>query len=224
MRRLFHFGLCGLVSAILGIASDAKAGFIDFDDIALAPNTGTIVASNHYAAQGVTIQTILDSGDALVVGSVFTPTVFQNSFVVFNLASSISAPNLAIFNRVVGGVLTFASDEVLFSFATPAPFVSLNSDDAPNENQDVIRLLGLRNVGGGQFEVIAVDDAFDNETTPAGTLLSIDCPGGCDAAVFVQTTEQEGFDNLRFVPEPTTLAILGLGLAGLGITRRRRAA
>lgn len=54
----------------------------------------------------------------------------------------------------------------------------------------------------------------------SGTAKSIDFGG---------TANQTGFDNITFgsdtagtVPEPVTLALLGLGIAGLGVARRRK--
>ena len=179
--------LACLAATVLAFAAvpapAAHAAEIDFDDVSVSPNTATFVSSSHYAPQGVTIQTVLDIGDGLVVGNSFTPVVSRNDFLVANFASSISKPNLALADRVTNGFITFASDEVLFTFASRQSGVSLNSDNAPLENPDVIRLLGLRNLGGGEFEVIAAIDGLDNQTTPAASLLSISCPGGCDAAM-----------------------------------------
>ncbi|PZO20280.1 MAG: hypothetical protein DCF26_03755 [Burkholderiales bacterium] len=64
----------------------------------------------------------------------------------------------------------------------------------------------------------------------AGTFyVNIDLIGGFDKIVFKSTSYAFEFDNIawsatRAVPEPGTIALLGLGLAGLGFARRRRAA
>lgn len=125
--------------------------------------------------------------------------------------------NEAILNVAAGFTTGFS---FFYSSSTTA---SVNVFDGLNATGNLLASLSLRAQG---FDNCTGDPsgAFCNWTPIgvlfAGTAFSIDFGG---------TANQTGFDDITFgtdrpgeVPEPASLALLGLGLAGLGMARRRR--
>jgi len=193
----------GALILSLGVVGSASAVVLDFDALSAGAN-----ASN--AVPGVTITTgnIVDS---VSVGDVITWSETFDGFHVYADASTAwSGDNVAYAQGTQDALLTF--DDL-------AAGLSLLSDRYPNDGNDVIRLIGLKSLGDSGFEVMEVFETTDGFTDGIGNLMSL--TGTYKHVVFQSTTEQEGFDNVRYeaVPEPATLAALGLGLAAL---KRRR--
>ena len=206
MRRV----LTAAFFALAGAAQPASAVLIDFDNLAAGDQNGNVLA-----ASGVTFAT--GTIPNVIVGP-FTFSNFDPRFSIFS-SSAVSLPNIAV---ALGGGL----NDVLMSFSTPITSISVNSDSAPGEGADVIRLIAVAPTGNpNEFQVIAVAEAFDNATTSPGNLLSLAGLPAFSFAIFQTTTEQEGFDNLNFtptrVPEPGTYALLALGMVALSVMRRR---
>jgi hypothetical protein len=129
----------------------------------------------------------------------------------------VSPPNFAV--ATDGGF-----GDVFMSFASPITSLSLLTDDTGGEAADVVRLLALKSLGGGNYEVIAVAVGSDDATTSPANLLEVNVPAGFSFAVFQTTTEQEGFDDLTFtaLPEPGIMALVSVGLATFLARRARR--
>lgn len=203
-----HRVLTAALFALAGAAQPASAVLIDFDNLAAGNQNGNVLA-----ASGVTFAT---GSIPNVIAAPFTFSNVDPRFSIF-ASSAVSQPNIAV---ALGGGL----NDVLMSFSTPITAISVNSDSAPAEIADVIRLIAVAPTGNpNEFQVIAVAEASDNATTSPGNLLSLTGLPPFSFAIFQTTTEQEGFDNLNFttVPEPVSYALLALGLGALGMMRRR---
>ena len=141
-----------------------------------------------------------------------------------NFANEPSADTIMFFLDANNAVLNVAAGfQTGFSFFyTSSTAATVTVYDGLNKTGNVLGTLdlaaqGFDNCGGdptGSFcNWTAVGVAFD------GTAKSIDFGG---------TANQTGFDNITFgsdtpvVPEPSTYALMALGLAGIGFAARRR--
>lgn len=205
-------------SFVIGSAGSVDATTITFDDLPAVTNNAQ--AGNTYDALGIHISTLLSIPDTVdSVGDTFTADPFSDTFWLISNpggAGSVSSPNFAAATN--GGF-----NEVLFSFASPITSLSLQTDDTPAENPDVVRLLALQLIGPNQYEVVAVASGLDNATTSPANFLQV-AGTGFSYAIFQTTTEQEGFDNVEFtaVPEPATLTLVSTSLAGFVYRNRRK--
>ena len=217
--RLLHAFV--VASFTIGSAGNAFATTINFDDQLAVSNN--LQSGSTYDALGIHISTLLSIpntvdtvGETFDISGLLLPS--DTFWLISNPggAGSVSNPNFAAATN--GGL-----NEVLFSFSTPITSLSLQTDNTPGENPEVVRLLALQLIGPNLFQVIAVASGSDDATGFPANFLQV-TGSGFSYAIFQTTTEQEGFDNVTFaaVPEPATLSLLFTGLAGLAYRNRRR--
>lgn len=133
-------------------------------------------------------------------------------------------PSTALFFLTGSAVLNYSAGFTTgfsFWYSTVSFAGIVNVWDGLNATGNLLGTINLAALGAGPGDP---NGAFSNWAIGslgfAGTALSIDFGG---------TVNQVAYDNITFgsenpnpTPEPGTLALLGFGLAGLGVARRRK--
>jgi len=195
--------LIGSLITIFSSVSYAAPTTIDFDTL----GSGVSVGST-YSAQGVTFSnatTIASTVCADNCAGSTSPTVIRSSSDLYNPTQA--SPIIATFDMDVS-------------------FVSLTGIDVGTDGF----ILSVFDIFDN---LIASDTAFGTTTAGVGEFFTLSLSGsGIRKVAFSQENQDAGlgdgmvFDNFTYdtasVPEASSILLLGLGLAGLGFTRRKK--
>jgi hypothetical protein len=225
-KAIQHF----LCAAVLAVSSVAQAGVLDFEGQVDSP---FVFASDHIKVGSYWIESYGGSLNTDLVGAFVDGSDPASCF-------SVSCPTNNASQYYTGlddGYFYFGmNDDSLFrlgslrasfigngqaSFPAVAGMLVLQGFNAMGQAVGAARQLGLSGPIGGQFRFGTFDLSSIKEQFAFVRVLGYACDatGNCNRN---SNLANFAIDDIVTVPEPGSLALFGLGVAGLGLASRRR--
>ncbi len=201
MKRLLS-SLVLAASMLFGHSTHAAVtvGGISFDDDAFADSLGTVVGSWTYGGGATSLADALTGSDPADFAYCFGTTCSVQVNFGDNRAVNGSGADIAIFE--LGSAEMFA----VRIGSTTLSFTAVSTGESAGGFALLVALIDLDDFGLGAGETLSSLTLFPSPTDDPADFTVIGAKNNLSVSV----------------PEPGTLALLGLGLAGLAATRRRK--